>query len=117
VSDILPKFPLIGGGGKIPDMIWLANWGFGGEFKIITNIRPPGFITAGPSFQVRRSGAPEPPSPPSASRRGSSYSLPKNFAAFLCLEKLQRIGGAGVPAWAGRAKKAVDDDLRRPEME
>jgi len=46
----MPRSPLIGGGGKIPDMIWLANRGFGGGFKIIANIRPAGFITAGPSF-------------------------------------------------------------------
>jgi hypothetical protein len=46
MEDNLPRSPLIGGGGKIPDMIWLANWGFGRGFKIIATIRPPGFITA-----------------------------------------------------------------------
>ena len=54
----MPRAPLIGGGGKIPDMIWLANWGFGGGFKIIANKRPPGFMTAGPFF---RSGIQERP--------------------------------------------------------
>jgi hypothetical protein len=89
ISDSLPISPLIGGGGKIPDMIWLANWGFGRGFKIIANKRTEaGFITAGPSFEIRRSGAPEPHSPPSAARRGSSCSLTKDFAVSLCLEKL-----------------------------
>jgi hypothetical protein len=51
IAAILPRTTLIGGGGKIPDMIWPANWGFGGGFKIITNKKTEaGFITGGPFF-------------------------------------------------------------------
>jgi len=69
IQDSLPGSAPISGAGKIPDMIWLANWGFGGGFKIITNKRLADFITTGSSFQVRRSGAPNRfnrPQPPGA---------------------------------------------------
>jgi hypothetical protein len=92
IAKILPGSAPISGAGKIPDMIWLAKWGFGGGFKII---RPRGFMTAGPSFQVRRSGAPELLSSLSASRRRSSCS---RFAASLWLERKQSLPRMGLPS-------------------
>ena len=67
VADTLPGSAPISGAGKIPDMIWLANWGFGGGFKIITNkgrrvSLPPAFLfRLGVQERPNRFNRPQPP--------------------------------------------------------